>query len=1054
MVQESGIQPGHPACATIEALVGTYHLLDATTIPGADFWSLTNATLSRAFPSECNDIKFFEDAWHDVFAMLPLLEIDTEGMLSKGSRLDSTKDTPEKWSLVKKMLDRLFALWADNGGQVGINPYIRSTFSRCYRLIRVWGWHKSETVLSLIFDFFARNNLGFLKNEDSGRPSSFLETAKANQYPPLEPADRSFQIFLKLLATGLIAMREVYPDKKIRNIAWRFVPNHGRTHKKDEDLRSDDLDALRNHHELLCVLYYASPPGFRPNLNVIRNLLDFKSSHMEICRVNIRAWTDLARFHVQNDEPSSSVAPFCLWFNDVLRSCIDLHRLARTEAQEILETPGNAFNRQPMITDALESTVSSNQRQVEALLQTALERICDLLKNSKSFKTAVALFRGSSISSVFKMFDPNQKRIDRILILGLGVYKTYFELVANEQTDSSTQKVSEDSQDYGEWPIEESADEGKVVEIVHAIDETLVEPVWQILSSCFGADRFHDDELLLKALETWIKAASLSVKTGQRDWSQYLDHHSPISWYQLRDTDQTRIFTPVFLSLIVEHDSETFETNEFNFLSAWIESLMEREPLLKYQHRFTTALLNTQSEHPLTQNLPFAKNIKSRTYEITLSQFRDRRLALISSTLSNIRDSYEKSFATSDVAAARQRQKYTSLVRHLMNAMKKKYKEIQDGSSLRGSYVEFVQAIVQFLQQYTADICPIDKYFTDSAAFPLPTTDPLYVVGRLKSYQLKSGEVAAQKQLAVFVQTVCQRAAIEGQQDYLVDQLKTSLQGIGNPTDESRPSLQRLLIEAVFPSYLEAAASTDCGWVLARPVLDVLPQILDRILFDLSLNHANLEAIKHVLAALLTSTHRATIALIPDGRSTLIPQTSLILAAFIRIVTAAVPTIDYLEQIAHHCKVSIDCITLYARLITLIPARMRDQHFTDDLLTLSSPSPQPQSQASTLTSLAKFTTASLHDALSSIWSRSPSTHTTGTYTYTIHRGTGRREVHVDLRSQLEEQSAVLWALDGLRAVLERMPALRGLLGGEVGEGDRDRLAFEETEGVGEFWVAV
>ena len=72
--------------------------------------------------------------------------------------------------------------------------------------------------------------------------------------------------------------------------------------------------------------------------------------------------------------------------------------------------------------------------------------------------------------------------------------------------------------------------------------------------------------------------------------------------------------------------------------------------------------------------------------------------------------------------------------------------------------------VIELLQQYTADICPVDRFFVDSAGFPLPAKDPTYVVGRLKGYAGKLKDPKTSKQLAVFIQTVLERAIIDNQQ--------------------------------------------------------------------------------------------------------------------------------------------------------------------------------------------------------------------------------------------------------------------------------------------------
>ena len=119
-----------------------------------------------------------------------------------------------------------------------INDYVRASLKRCYRLVTTWGWWRCETILGTIFDFFARRGLAQLHKEESWGSPRFLEELDLQPSFDVQPEDRSFHIFLKLLASGLQGIRKngVYSDKKIGGIAWRFIPNHGRTHRKDTEV--------------------------------------------------------------------------------------------------------------------------------------------------------------------------------------------------------------------------------------------------------------------------------------------------------------------------------------------------------------------------------------------------------------------------------------------------------------------------------------------------------------------------------------------------------------------------------------------------------------------------------------------------------------------------------------------------------------------------------------------------------------------------------------------------------------------------------------------------
>ncbi|KAI7197777.1 hypothetical protein KC363_g15 [Hortaea werneckii] len=85
-------------------------------------------------------------------------------------------------------------------------------------------------------------------------------------------------------------------------------------------------------------------------------------------------------------------------------------------------------------------------------------------------------------------------------------------------------------------------------------------------------------------------------------------------------------------------------------LRSWLVSLVEREASLKHQHLLTAALLNRLDGEPLLENLPFTRDSRTHRFSLSLHDFRQRRLSLISSILSNMRQHYHatRSFQPAD----------------------------------------------------------------------------------------------------------------------------------------------------------------------------------------------------------------------------------------------------------------------------------------------------------------------------------------------------------------------------------------------------------------------
>lgn len=864
------------------------------------FWS----TVHRALNVDCSAINTapgLDKAWYDIFSILPALEIDERGIFRPGSRL---QDMREDWSVPKSLVERLFDFYASTILTHGstINDYIRATLTRCSHLVGRWGWWRCESLLGTVFDFFARRGLAQLHKEDSLGSPRFLDELHQQPTFEVQGEDRSFHIFLKMLASGLQGMRKngVYPDKKIGGIAWRFIPNHGRTHRKDAELQQQDLDSLRNHHDLLCTLYYAAPPGHRLRVNLVQNLVDHSVSHREACRLNIKTWAILTSFQVSTDEGSERLEDFCAWYRDMMTTTIDQYRLARSELEHEMASARAQGHPEPSST-VVEDVIARNQRQIAATLVDILAALKRALQSSSSAANAMCLLKGSAFWHVFELFDPAARRLYGVLREALHVVDTALDIQRKFAQDINSQQGSDDSQEYGDCvALQQLASTQIQLPDQHIVDILQV-PLAQLVSNVFGADTTTDDSLLTNIVDIWVRLAQAAVRSCRRSWSSYIGDYSPDAWTQLRDTEQRRKYTPYFLSRVVELGD--VELTGAGILTSWLQCLVEREARLKFQHALTGALLNRHHHEPLLSNLPFSMHIRGR-YEISLQDLRLRRLATIASVCSNMRENFDNALRERPRAVQELRQTYGTMLRQLMQTMKNNYHELQASRSkevadvqAEGTYVGFVQQVVSFLQQYTTDICAVDRFFTDSAAFPLPATDRTYVVGRLKSYIPKLSESRRRSELAVFVQTVSERAAVDGEQAYLVDQLVSATIGTIERGNLRTPSLRQVLCTAIFPAYIENALSTACSWIVAMPILEACSRIADDLLYSMRVEDSeSAGSVRDTIGMLLhAASHITQAAVRHPGRMSL-PHVQATLSAVFKFTKSCLTCVQHLER--------------------------------------------------------------------------------------------------------------------------------------------------------------
>ncbi|KAI9877597.1 MAG: hypothetical protein M1830_003464 [Pleopsidium flavum] len=1006
--REAGIREDD---AALEALVITDHVLQQANLSDASFWDFLQRQMLQLSIEKIHDVQTLERVWYDLFTLLPLVEFDESGFLEVGRRF---RCSAEGWTVVKGLVSAVLDIYLTNAEKQNatFNSYCRALFNRCLLLIKGWGWRKCEVIIGTLFDFFARNNLAHLRYEESRGSPRFLQDLDKDPSLDPDPDDRCFHILLKIIATGLKAMRHVYPDKKVRNIAWRLMPNHGRLHPKDKAVRQEDLDALRNHHDLLCTIYWASPAGFRPRLDVIRNLVHPGSSHREACHISIRAWSNLFRFQLSTHEPLVCLKPFTVWHEYLTEQMLSQHSLARGEAEsQVASAAGNLI----ISTELLESTIAKNQRQVEAVLSDALVSLKNGLSATRSAVIAKTLFSKVSTAEIFNLFDVKQPRVNTIVLQALDVVLEYARLCKDRDTPETIQQASEDSQAYGDWSaFEDVVEADPKDEAIEHLHSTVHDALARLLSNCFGADETVDDAILLKVVDTWTSVAHPFVSKGLKQWSNYVGLYSTESWTSLRGTEPTRKYTAYFMSRVIEEDPNSYEENKTVFLQCWVSGLVERESLLKFQHKLTSALLNVDPNNELLANLPFSVNPRERCYRLSATDFKYRRLSLISSFLSNMRHSLSEAMSCDNGRYPRLRQEYRELLKYLMNSMRGNYQELGHGTSVRGAYVDFVHRVVEFLQQHTSDICQIDKFFTDSSAFPLPATDPAYVVGRLKSYGLRLADSRTPKQLVAFVQTVTERAAVDNQQAYLVEQLHTAMSDVFEGGDASKPTLRAFLIETVFPAYIASAFNTSTGWLLVNPILQAVQRMYRRISEDLDgTDIASIESFISMTTNFL-DTMRQTLELLVD-HSRLLEQPSILnmLADFMSTATAILPSLNYIHRLSRKATHAAQCIDFIKSFALFVAAHLLAH---DDVRSPYSDAPDFPPLNLRYPEIRQFVANELQKTLSSNWVFHEGQ-------YYVLRGNVRKEINVHIGSLEEERVGVITAIEGFFAVLVRMHGL-------------------------------
>ena len=885
---------------SIQVLVASHLLLLKTEGSPAMFWEAASDSFPDQYTANQSDARLLEQRWHCMFWLLPFLELNVHGKLEHHRR---SCDSTENWQFIKPMIDTVFRFY--NASPIiqhpSFNAYCRKLYARCFNLINEWYWNSCNAILGTLFDFFAQNQLAHLRNEEywgnNGSPA-FLD--QLNESPSLELSrgDRCFHILLKIIGVLLLRIRSSQDSRKAQNLVFRVMPNHGRCLPKESSIYQADLDALRNHHDLLCTLYWASPPQYRPRLKAFRDLVDMRSSHRQACHLNILAWSRLVNFQLSIQEPLDKLDGFAEWHSNMLECTLDQHHIARTDGESEARNAGLAsLNRLSRLEIShnllqLEPKVFHNEFQVEAVIVDALTALEIAVKGAPNNEAAGKLIKQPLVQALRRL-ELSLRGANNVVLKALNIILAYTQRSRAGSIPKRSQGPNKESQDFGDWSAFED-------------DETLNDNILQmlegplriLLSNCFGADVVPKDELLMKSVDCYTSLASVLVHQGHKSWDDYLSPFGQSSWETLRITPQSQKYHAYYLANLLELNGGMFANFRDYFVRVWLTAIVEREVSLKFQHRLTNSVLNAGSGDRLLHNPPFCIDRTSGRFNITPSDFLTARLSFITTVLLNMWEGVNEASYDGHDTVTRTKQQYKDWLKAMMAAMKANYQELGQGPNVSGAYVAFVQAIIQALHKSTSTICPVDKFFIDSREFPPPAIDPAYVVGQLQNYGLRLRDPKTPKQLAAFLQSLSEQAAKGCQQAELAYRLRTAMIDDFEGGDTTNPTLRSFLVRAIIPAYLTVGFSAPGGWVFLLPFLKALQMVFPILFADFSANqNSSVASVGSMLSSYLHNLWSSWRTILEDKECLAKRHIQHLLRECYLTVTALLPVLDYIHRL-------------------------------------------------------------------------------------------------------------------------------------------------------------
>ncbi|KAK1986012.1 Mus7/MMS22 family protein [Colletotrichum cereale] len=696
--------------------------LENLRIPRMSFWDVAYSHMLQSSITCGAEAEEFERLWKGMFTLLPLCEFDDTGVLVT----DRRHQVPmEGWNLPQQILKRVFQLYRDNPRQSpSFNDYCRALVSRCHYLVDQWGWQKCSGIIGTIFDFFGSQNLSHLRNEEAFRSARFLDSLHLNPSLTVEPEDRCFHIFLKLVALAIKRLKQKGLINDIRNLVARTLPNHDRQYSKEQNVHQHDLAALRNHHDLLCTLFWAAPADLRPGIHNLEKLVIPASSHKEACLINLRAWNQLARF-VVHEESAASFTPLANWQSNVFRQLLDQYNSAAADIQQqFLALSKDASNN--VSEDLMNSIVATNKAATMEIMLFSVKSSMDAVQHAGSLELARLASSPYQLQQVFQHFSTLPADFPSTLLQAslttLERLLGRIESVFNEADDSQDSMASRTLES-----------EDAILMLDRELATGFLSTARYLLSnqSCGSPGASSVPKACIEQsvvvsgmmIGLFVRCTMMALSQAFKPTKYGLFGKAPnkLSWEQ-------RQYLPLFLSVVAQKGAAiNLEDIGTSLLQLWLSTIVQPSHCLRFENQFGQEL-QRQGYHfvpdrtaGLVVNPGYLSN--RDFFEYAVSWMRQSQQTADAVSKKNMRAEFEKVLNT------------------VMNQMRVDVQIMAADSAEHPSYVRFIRNIISLIKAHGTDICPVQKFFLEvSKEYSPPMQDPQLQAALIQSYGFKLAE--------------------------------------------------------------------------------------------------------------------------------------------------------------------------------------------------------------------------------------------------------------------------------------------------------------------------
>ncbi|KAI0965990.1 Mus7/MMS22 family-domain-containing protein [Xylaria arbuscula] len=768
-------------------------ILEEIRLPRAGFWGVIASTILRPSTGSIVDASALEHAWRTLFTLLPLGEFDNTGVAIPGMRHTTPLDG---WTIPQRLLQRIFQLYQENSRQSpGFNDYLRATISRCHYLVEQWGWYKCNTILGTIFDFFAAHDLHNLRNEEVYQSPDFLEELSESPSLATSPEDRCFHIYLKLVALSVKQLKRCGMTKEIRNLVARLLPNHSRQYDKMMEMHEAEIAALRNHHDLLCTLFWAAPPDMRPSVQSIEGLVVIRSSHKEACLISLRAWSRLSRFVVSSCEDISNYRPLADWQRSISQQVLEQFLSVETEVNQQLlgmstEACGNITQ------DHKNAVINKNKKVAMDLLHFSMKAFLNTIRHTRTLDAASFALNHYPLEQILNRLSFSSTDSDwGILQAALDILHYYLARI-DEFTSADSLHVNQ------------SWHEDAIMLLERKFSSTLISVVRGIInikSRDVGVGQVGDRDTCVEQAVTL--AGRLGACLIYARLARLRQFFQPGKYSLFQDVSKTttttstgRKYVALFLGTLVENGVTDFKEIGLTPLDLLLAEITKPFEYLAYENRLARSfkrLDETYLENVVVKagNTPDYSSNRA-LFNHTIVSMRSALLRANGNQKPHLQNMFSKA------------------VRFTMDRIRADLKSMTLNSPEHLKHVEFVRSIISLIR--SQDLCPVDSFFYQiSQEYSPSREDPRLQTAGILSWGLKleEGESKAISGLFYLLFPSFKIALANGELAHEANILKDGMK---------HKHVFDFMITTMIPAIIRTVAHVPKGWILLDTYIEAI----------------------------------------------------------------------------------------------------------------------------------------------------------------------------------------------------------------------------------------